>query len=106
MTAEVQAKCTQDFESGWFLSCAGMQPLLLDTQYRMHPLIADFPSAHFYAGLLHSGISAEDRPLPKGVASIISCRLLLLATWTQAFGVQSQGAQENFVCSIPCILDV
>ena len=40
--------------------------MLLDTQYRMHPLIADYPSRQFYQGLLHSGISAQDRPLPKG----------------------------------------
>ena len=47
-------------------SCAGMGPMLLDTQYRMHPLIAEYPSARFYNGLLRSGISAEDRPLAKG----------------------------------------
>ena len=40
--------------------------MLLDTQYRMHPLIADYPSRQFYQGLLHSGISAQDRPLPRG----------------------------------------
>ena len=43
-----------------------MGPMLLDTQYRMHPVIADYPSKQFYQGLLHSGISAQDRPLPKG----------------------------------------
>jgi len=50
------------------LSCAyaGMTPILLDTQYRMHPLIAEFPSAQFYNWLLHSGITAQDRPLAKG----------------------------------------
>ena len=46
--------------------CAGMGPMLLDTQYRMHPLIAEFPSSRFYSGLLRSGISAQDRPLAKG----------------------------------------
>ena len=40
--------------------------MLLDTQYRMHPLIAEYPSAHFYSGLLRSGIAAQDRPLAKG----------------------------------------
>jgi len=45
---------------------AGMAPILLDTQYRMHPLIAEFPSTQFYNRLLHSGITAQDRPLAKG----------------------------------------
>ena len=52
----------------FMLSCAyaGMAPILLDTQYRMHPLIAEFPSAQFYNRLLLSGITAQDRPLAKG----------------------------------------
>lgn len=40
--------------------------LLLDTQYRMHPAIADIPNKLFYAGKLKSGISAADRPPPIG----------------------------------------
>jgi len=35
-------------------------------QYRMHPLIAEFPSARFYQGKLKTGITAEERPLPQG----------------------------------------
>lgn len=35
---------------------AGIEPLLLDTQYRMHPLIAHMPSKLFYAGRLMSGL--------------------------------------------------
>ena len=35
--------------------CAGIEPLLLDTQYRMHPLIAHIPSKLFYGGRLKSG---------------------------------------------------
>lgn len=34
---------------------AGLEPLLLDTQYRMHPLIAEIPSQLFYQGRLKSG---------------------------------------------------
>ncbi|EIE21783.1 P-loop containing nucleoside triphosphate hydrolase protein, partial [Coccomyxa subellipsoidea C-169] len=47
---------------------SGLGPVLLDMQYRMHPLIAEFPSARFYQGKLKTGISAEERPLPQGLA--------------------------------------
>lgn len=40
--------------------------MLLDTQYRMHPSIAGFPSQMFYDGKLRSGIKASDRPAPQG----------------------------------------
>ncbi|KAG2491441.1 hypothetical protein HYH03_010227 [Edaphochlamys debaryana] len=45
---------------------AGVLPLLLDTQYRMHPGIAEFPSAFFYGGRLKDGVEAADKPPPKG----------------------------------------
>ena len=38
---------------------------LLDTQYRMHPLLSRFPSQHFYGGLLKDGVSEQDRLLPE-----------------------------------------
>lgn len=42
----------------------GVPPFMLDTQYRMHPKIAAFPSDLFYGGLLKNGVSApERRPL-------------------------------------------
>ena len=45
-------------------NCAGITPQLLDTQYRMHPSIASFPSAIFYENRLKTGIVRQDRPLP------------------------------------------
>lgn len=36
-------------------------PHMLDTQYRMHPAISEFPRLRFYGGLLQDGITAEDR---------------------------------------------
>lgn len=48
------------------LAKRGLAMELLDVQYRMHPAIADFPSRAFYAHRLTSGVSAADRPLPKG----------------------------------------
>ena len=43
----------------------GVPPCMLDTQYRMHPSIAQFPSDLFYGGKLLNGVSPpERRPLP------------------------------------------
>ena len=44
----------------------GVTPFLLDTQYRMHPTIAQLPSDLFYAGRLASGIDASARLPPHG----------------------------------------
>ena len=42
----------------------GVPPCMLDTQYRMHPAIATFPSDLFYGGKLLNGVSPpERRPL-------------------------------------------
>ncbi len=43
----------------------GVKPLLLDTQYRMHEGIAEFPSRTFYGSLLQTGIPASERPPPQ-----------------------------------------
>ncbi|WWD17087.1 hypothetical protein CI109_101524 [Kwoniella shandongensis] len=39
--------------------------IMLDTQYRMHPLLSSFPSKTFYSGLLKDGTPAEARPAPE-----------------------------------------
>merc|ERR1740121_3497356 len=44
----------------------GVRPVLLDTQYRMHPLIAEFASAAFYNGRLENGVSHIARKPPEG----------------------------------------
>lgn len=36
-------------------------PHMLDTQYRMHPAISDFPRNQFYDGLLKDGLTPADR---------------------------------------------
>ena len=41
---------------------------MLDTQYRMHPEISEFPRTKFYGGLLKDGIDANARQL-EGVIS-------------------------------------
>ena len=49
------------------LQTIGIEPLLLDTQYRMHPAIAQHPSKAFYMGRIKSGVCAAERPLLEGV---------------------------------------
>ncbi|CAE7253346.1 Upf1 [Symbiodinium natans] len=44
----------------------GVRPCLLDTQYRMHPLVAEFASAAFYNGRLQNGVSHIHRKPPDG----------------------------------------
>jgi regulator of nonsense transcripts 1 len=39
----------------------GMRPIRLETQYRMHPALSEFPSNFFYEGMLRNGVSARDR---------------------------------------------
>jgi len=44
----------------------GVRPEMLDTQYRMHPGICEFPSVAFYDGRLLSGVGRAERPPPSG----------------------------------------
>ncbi len=44
----------------------GIPTQMLTTQYRMHPVIREFPSERFYDGKLNDGCSREDRPAPAG----------------------------------------
>eukprot|EP00959_Pyramimonas_sp_CCMP1952_P389041 8151294-Pyramimonas_sp.AAC.2 len=39
---------------------------MLDTQYRMHPTIAEFPAEYIYEGRLLTGITAAQRIAPAG----------------------------------------
>lgn len=40
------------------------KPHMLDTQYRMHPTISEFPIKRFYDGKLQDGVTAEDKSWP------------------------------------------
>lgn len=44
-----------------------MKTSMLTTQYRMHPLIAEWPSKAFYGGRLVSGVSVKERIPPPGI---------------------------------------
>ena len=48
------------------LQASGAAVHLLNTQYRMHPAISEFPSTTFYDGRLINGILPSDRQVPKG----------------------------------------
>ena len=45
---------------------AGMTPTMLKTQYRMHPVIAEYSSSRYYDNQLENGVSADDRIAPAG----------------------------------------
>ncbi|GAV52513.1 hypothetical protein ZYGR_0AG05040 [Zygosaccharomyces rouxii] len=39
-------------------------PHMLDTQYRMHPIISEFPRQRFYGGLLKDGVTEQQKSWP------------------------------------------
>lgn len=43
------------------LIACGLSSLMLTTQYRMHPILREFPSARFYDNRLEDGCSSDDR---------------------------------------------
>lgn len=45
----------------------GLRPQRLLTQYRMHPVLSEFPSNTFYDGMLQNGVSAEKRTPPQPI---------------------------------------
>jgi superfamily I DNA and/or RNA helicase len=45
---------------------SGLDPYFLDTQFRMHPMIAAFSAQEFYHGKLKTGVTSEQRPPPAG----------------------------------------
>ena len=49
------------------LNKCGIPANMLTTQYRMHPVIREFPSARFYDNKLEDGCQASDRPTPAGL---------------------------------------
>ncbi|KXZ48586.1 hypothetical protein GPECTOR_26g489 [Gonium pectorale] len=72
----------------------GVLPLLLDTQYRMHPDISAFPSAFFYGGRLRDGVEAADKPVPRGFRWPQPGRPLALLSVTGGREETSGGAPE------------
>ena len=48
------------------LVALGAPSTMLTTQYRMHPVIREWPSERFYGGQLEYGVTAEERTAPAG----------------------------------------
>ena len=42
----------------------GIRPIRLMVQYRMHPVLSEFPSSVFYDGTLQNAVTAADRAMP------------------------------------------
>jgi len=61
---------------------AGQKPLLLDTQYRMHPHISEMPNFLFYNRALKDGIAEEERIPPPGFSWPSSSRPVALVPVT------------------------
>jgi superfamily I DNA and/or RNA helicase len=39
----------------------GVRPIRLQVQYRMHPVLSEFPSNTFYEGTLQNGVTLAER---------------------------------------------
>jgi regulator of nonsense transcripts 1 len=46
------------------LVCLGNKPIMLQVQYRMHPMLSSIPSMTFYEGALQNGVSQNERIFP------------------------------------------
>eukprot|EP00928_Gymnodinium_smaydae_P048396 TRINITY_DN3234_c1_g2_i1.p1 TRINITY_DN3234_c1_g2~~TRINITY_DN3234_c1_g2_i1.p1 ORF type:complete len:1425 (-),score=307.17 TRINITY_DN3234_c1_g2_i1:99-4373(-) len=53
---------------GRLVAPGSVEPYFLDTQFRMHPLIAAFSAREFYDGRLNTGVQATERWPPAGFA--------------------------------------
>eukprot|EP00667_Euglena_gracilis_P002996 EG_transcript_3003 len=63
--SEVAAKGGLDISLFDRLISDGVETHVLDTQYRMHPVISAFPAQRFYQGRLRDGVAEADRTLPQ-----------------------------------------
>eukprot|EP00667_Euglena_gracilis_P001197 EG_transcript_1197 len=77
-------KCPETLMMGFDISLFdrlignGLEPHVLEVQYRMHPTISCFPSWRFYRSVLNDGVTAWDRALPAGVFPTPDSRVCFL----------------------------
>lgn len=75
----------------------GMEVHMLAMQYRMHPIIAEFPSWRFYNHKLETGLRPADRP-------VISSLLGTMAIIHVADAENSQGMSKSNAAEAECIM--
>ena len=74
----------------------GVPCFLLDTQYRMHPKIAEFSSDAFYAGRVKNGVPASDRPTLRGINwPVPGCGVVFINRGIQWGGEKSDGVSKS-----------
>ena len=69
----------------------GFVPHMLDTQYRMHPVLAEFPNDAYYNGLLKNGVTEVNRPIQPGLPYVVPDRPLLFYHVEGREGVGNMG---------------
>jgi superfamily I DNA and/or RNA helicase len=52
----------------------GVRPIRLQVQYRMHPVLSEFPSNTFYEGTLQNGVTLAER-------CVYTCRVSRAFVW-------------------------
>ena len=85
-------------------SSSSIRPFLLDTQYRMHPALSQFPSWRWYGGRLRDGVGEAQRGPPRGVEWPLDARRTRGRSDNGAGGSSSSAAPPPLlpVLFVPC----
>lgn len=79
----------------------GLKSFLLDTQYRMHPAISEFPSMEFYGGNVSTGIQPRMRPVVRGIDLREDMRYGHVQ-FIESHGTERRGDRSSFSNSSQC----
>lgn len=86
---------------------SGHPVYLLDTQYRMHPCMSEFPSAMFYNKQLRNGVTSQERKTPAGFPWPCVTRPLAFVTTPkdtrEQGGISKKNVREGEV--VKCVVD-
>jgi len=85
----------------------GLEPIMLRTQYRCHPVISAIANKLFYDGKLLDGITAEDRlPIVPGLPPVVLCHAERGKEEADRFGSFFNEQEAQAVCAFTEILVV